>query len=281
MEGEKSVNSNQLFSTNMYFRITPMNTNKVTFCLLMVFWIAGFPSIVCSQNITEDVMNELTVDRPGIAETPFTVAPRNIQLETGFEYYKRGENQLFLMPVTLFRTGLSKSAELRVSVKNITERLDGKESKGVSPVTIGIKTHIIEQRGWIPETDILADVVIPIGNSSFQPESTGHNILLLFQNDLSDKLAMNYNVGFLWDGFYRDEMFTASMCFNYLPSTKIGLFIEYFDFIRKANFEEHGVDAGLTWLVLPHLQIDLSAGLSFVDKSRNYFLASGFSIRLP
>ena len=229
--------------------------------------------------VAQDQMNELTVDRPGIAEAPFTVTPGMYQLETGFDYYKRSNGKIYFLPVTLFRTGLSKAAELRVSVKNIHDQTADPKLKGVSPLTVGIKTHIIEQKNWIPETDILADVVFPLGSSDLHPDDLGHDVLLLFQNDINKKFAINYNVGLIWDGNTSKNQFTASMCFNYLPSDRVGLFIEYFDYIKKAGAEEHGLDGGFTLLLNPHAQIDFSGGISIVNGARNYFLSSGLSFR--
>jgi hypothetical protein len=100
-------------------------------------------------SIAQDQLNELTVDRPGIAEAPFTVAPRTFQLETGFDYYKRNGWGDFFLPITLFRTRLGKNTEFTISVKNIQDKTSSQKLKGFSPLTAGIKTHIIEQR-WDP-----------------------------------------------------------------------------------------------------------------------------------
>ena len=228
----------------------------------------------------QDKLNELTVDRPGIAEAPFTVSPGMYQLETGFDYYKRTSGEIYFLPVTLFRAGLSSNTELRISAKNILDKTATQKLKGFSPLVVGIKTHIIEQRGWIPETDILVDLIIPLSRSGLQPERMGHDVLLLFQNDLSPKTAINYNVGLIWDGFSNENQFTGSFCFNYLPSEKVGLFIEYFDFLRRKGSKEHGIDGGFTFLLLPMVQADFSAGLSWVDGNLNHFVSSGISIRI-
>lgn len=225
------------------------------------------------------MLNELTVDRPGIAEAPFTVAPRTFQLETGFDYYKRTNGEIYFLPVSLFRTGLSKAAELRVTIKNIQDRTNEPAVTGISPLTVGIKTHIIEQRGWIPETDILADIIIPLGSSSLHPDEIGHDILLLFQNDISPKFATNYNVGLIWDGFSNQRQFTSSFCFNFLPTDRVGLFIEYYNFLRK-SVKEHGVDGGFTVLLWPRVQADLSGGISTIAGDLNYFVSSGISFRI-
>jgi len=228
----------------------------------------------------QDRLNELTVDRPGIAEAPFTVAPHTFQLETGFDYYKRTSGEIYFLPVTLFRTGLSRNTELRISVKNIQDKTSSQKLKGFSPLTVGIKTHIIEQRGWIPETDILVDLIFPLSNYDLQPADLGHDVLLLFQNDLSPKTAINYNIGLIWDGFSEEELFTASFCFNYLPSDKVGLFIEYFDYLRSQGAKEHGLDGGFTFLLHRMIQADLSAGISWVSGNANHFVSSGISFRI-
>ena len=253
---------------------------------IIVFWMAGVASWFGSAQAQESRitpatrLNELTVDRPGIAEAPYTVLPRQYQLETGFDFYRRTDADVYYLPTMLFRTGLSESAELRISARNILESRRAGDVRGLSPITVGIKTHIIQQDGWIPETDILADVIFPNGDSPLQPERTGHDILLLFENDLSDQVAVNYNVGYIWDGFTTEEMFTASVCFNYLPSDDWGVFIEYYDFLRKNSTKEHGIDGGFTYSLSPMVQFDLSAGISRVTGHWNHFVSTGVSFRV-
>lgn len=228
----------------------------------------------------QDQLNELTVDRPGIAESPYTVRPGMFQLETGLDYYDRLGGEIFFLPVSLFRVGLSENSEFRISAKNVTNNTFDESMAGISPVSLGIKTHIIHQNGWRPETDILVNVIVPIGNSPLQPGKLGHEVLLLFQNDFSEKYAINYNVGLIWDGFSEESIFTTSLCFNYLPTEKIGLFAEYFNFIRYRDAEEFGIDGGLTYLLHPHIQADASVGFSWVDQEICYFISTGLSFRV-
>jgi hypothetical protein len=245
-----------------------------------VIWLCCLWSLVSLTTDAQEQLNELTVDRPGIAEAPFTVSPGMFQLETGIDYYKRTNGEILFLPVTLFRAGLSSNTELRISVKNIQDQTTEQKLYGFSPLTVGLKTHIIEQRKWIPETDILVDLIIPHGRSDLQPPNLGHDLLLLFQNDLSSKTAINYNVGLIWDGFSEESQFTASFCFNYLPTDKVGLFMEYFDFLRRKGAKEHGLDAGFTYLLHPMIQADFSAGISWISKNPNHFVSSGISFRI-
>ena len=226
-----------------------------------------------------DQLNELTVDRPGIAESPFTVAPGMFQFETGFDYYSRSAGNLYYLPVMLFRTGLSKSAELRITARHLVDQTDNNSLRGMAPLNIGVKVHIIEESGWIPETDILTNLVIPIGNTSANSGFLGHEILLLFQHDLTPKTAINYNLGYLWSGYLQREILTASFCFNYLRTSRSGLFIEYYMF-SSAWPGEQGIDGGMTYLLKPKLQLDISAGYSRLNNEDNFFISTGFSIRL-
>jgi Putative MetA-pathway of phenol degradation len=223
-------------------------------------------------------LNELTVDRPGIAEAPFTVSPGMYQFEMGFDYFNRYDGELYHLPNLLFRTGLSKKAELRISSKQVLDKTESNAFKGISPVTVGIKTHIIKQNEWIPEIDILANVVIPVRSSS--QSNIGPEFILLFENDFYPNTAINYNIGYLWDSNRGKNIFTASFCFNYLPTERVGLFIEYFDYLPNRWPGEQGIDGGMTYLLKSKLQFDISAGVSRLTKENNIFVSSGLSLRI-
>jgi len=235
--------------------------------------------ITYPQLSAQTELNELTVDRPGISESPFTVSPGTFQFETGFDYFSRSSGDFYYLPVMLFRTGLSNGAELRITERDVIESSGEERVKGFSPLNVGVKVHIIKQQGWIPETDILTNLVIPMGSSTLQPNGLGHELLLLFQHDFSEKAAINYNVGYLWYGIEQGEIFTASFCMNYLPTRRVGCFLEYYMFSASWPGEQ-GVDGGMTYLLGPHLQLDLSGGISKQDGHTNFFLSSGFSIRI-
>lgn len=229
---------------------------------------------------SEPDLNELTVDRPGVADTPFTVEPGMYQFEVGFDYFSRYNGDLFNVPVAMFRTGISNSAELRVTTRNLLDHTEGKNFSGLSPLNVGVKVHIIEQNEWIPETDIMAGLSFPVNSNSTQPTRMGHDIYLLFQNDFYPNTAINYNVGLIWDGIRSTPFFSGSFCFNYLPTRRLGLFAEYFNYHNQALAWEHGMDGGLTYLLRPHFQVDLSGGASLIDGERNFFVSTGFALRL-
>jgi len=241
--------------------------------------VSLFFYLLSSEIKAQTELNELTVDRPGIAESPFTVSPGTFQFETGFDYYNRQNGEVFFLPTMLFRVGISNGAELRITERQTIDKTGETTVTGLSHLNVGVKVHIIHQKRWIPETDILTNLVIPLGNGALQPNGLGHELLLLFQNDITEKFAVNYNIGYLWFNIEQGEIFTGSLCFNYLPTHRVGLFIEYFT-LSTSWPGEHGVDGGMTYLLTPHLQLDLSAGISRHEGNTNFFLSTGFSLRL-
>lgn len=230
--------------------------------------------------LSQDVLTELTVDRPGFAETPYTVAPRAFQIETGFDYFKRYGNKIYNLPTVLLRSGLSKKSELRVNFREIIDEKVDSKAIAVAPLTVGLKRHIIQQHKGIPEVDILVDVVVPLFDSPNFAKKWGYEFLLLFENDFYPNSALNYNVGFTWDTYVGESVFTANVCYNYLPSERVGLFVEYFGFAPRSQASENGLDTGVTYLLKSNLQADLSYGYSLVNARDNVFVSMGITVRL-
>src|SRR5882672_7262984 len=81
-------------------------------------------------------LNELTVDRPGVAETPFTVPKGMYQFEVGFDYFKRYNGEIYNLPVVLFRTGISERAELRLSTKQLLDKTEAVPYNEISPLSV-------------------------------------------------------------------------------------------------------------------------------------------------
>lgn len=222
----------------------------------------------------------MTVDRPGFSETPYTVAPRVFQIESGFDYFDRFDSKYYNLPTVLLRTGLSKKSELRVNFRETIDEKPNSKAISVAPITIGIKRHVIQQHKGIPEVDILVDVVAPVFDNALFSKKWGYEFLLLFENDFYPNSAINYNIGLTWDAVVGESVLTANFCYNYLPSERMGLFVEYFGFAPRHQASENGLDAGITYLLKSNLQADLSYGYSLVNARDNVFVSMGITVRL-
>ncbi len=244
--------------------------------------LAVFILLMCivSVALSQDKLNELTVDRPGVAETPYTVAPKHYQFEIGFDFYDRPGGKIYNLPVVLFRTGINEKTELRLSSRYVQDKTLSNAYDGVSPFSAGFKRHVVKQKKWVPEIDVLANLVVPLSPSMDQSSKLGYDFLLLFQNDFYPNSALNYNIGYLWDYVRGTNAFTISACYNYLPFERVNFFVEYFCFVPDGWWGEQGIDSGVTFLAVDNVQLDLSAGYSLLEGNNNYFVSSGVSFRL-
>jgi hypothetical protein len=255
-----------------------MKTSTIFYACFLILGACSLPLQAQTSNFT--------VDRPGIAETAYIVPAKSIQVETGFEYYHNNTQSRYFIPVTYMRTGLNNMVELRLSSRIIrqseTSSDDTEKSlTGLSAVSIGTKIRLRSQKGFIPDVALLTDIVLPyIGHKDLRPKYFGHNVLLLLQNDISEQVNLNYNIGAIWEGEEVGGVGTYAVCLSYQTTPKVGLFIENYAYLPERKDTEIGYDGGITYLLKPKFQIDLSAGQSFMLGEDNYFVALGFSYRL-
>ena len=249
--------------------------------LLNRFFLLTWALLLCHVAFSQEsaALTELTVDRPGIADTPFTVPKGMYQFEFGFDYFRRPTGELYNLPTAQFRAGISSQIEVRLASKNVVDNTDVTTFLSVAPITAGIKMHVLKQRKGLPETDIMANIVVPVNPVAGQSKNTGYEFLLLFQNDFYPNSAINYNVGYIWDSFRGKSVFTGSFCYNYLPTRRVGLFIEYFGYVLDEWPGENGIDGGMTYLVVDWLQLDLSTGVSRIKEQNVFFASTGVSVR--
>ena len=59
------------------------------------------------------------------------------------------------------------------------------------------------------------------------------------------------------------------------------MFIESYGLIPNWDEAVHLADAGVTYLILPNLQLDFSAGLGLNESAIDHFIGFGLSYRIP
>jgi hypothetical protein len=257
-----------------------MNLKKIALFILIGFGII-------TKGLAQDSTHHFTVDRPGIADLPYIIHPGQFQFEAGLDYFNRGDLRRLQMPAFQFRTGLSDRAEIRLGVRYVAQ--DSLQdvvspfgwSQGSTPFTIGIKVPFVKENGLIPEIAILTDIILPFtGNKPYRPNFAGHDIFLLCNNNFNHKWSLNYNGGVIWEGNSAGAVWTYSVCLSHSFSHRLGVFIEHYAFIPDEGYTEWGGDAGITYLIAPKMQLDISSGLTKVVNQNLYFVGCGFSFRV-
>lgn len=252
--------------------------------------IAGISlASLCGWSQEEAV--ELVTDRPDQTESSGVVPLRHLQIETGFlmtgDRTDQTEVQSFAYNTTLLRYGLFENFELRAGLEYRSEKeklLDTGEvttTSGFSPLYLGFKTRITEEKGWIPEIAFLGGISLPFtAHQEFRALHPGAIMRFAFSHTISDRFSFGYNLGAAWEAETGPGYFyTAALGIGL--TEKLGMFLEGFGIFSPESDNEHLADAGFTWLILPNLQIDLSGGIGLNEAAGDYFLSAGLSYRIP
>ncbi len=276
---------------------------------ILVILITSLIFLNISSKLYSQKLPVLVTDRPDITESALTVQKNRLQIETGFLFLKRENlnlnsgsgvdsgmytvlNKDISLPGVLFRYGISSFAELRLgllikySEVSYDKFYEGSNSTDLAPVNIGGKLELGEQDGIIPTAAVILQGEIPALSTESDTESKDWfdpSVVFCFNNSLTNNFSLGYNIGFdLSDGFTEGNGVFYSLAAGYSFSDRFSGFVEYFG---STNFyhliPNNGMDFGFTFLISNNIQLDISAGADLEDISKEHFVSTGFSIRLP
>lgn len=172
----------------------------------------------------------------------------------------------------MLRFGVTNSTELRLLADF------GKENtiNGLKPLTLSIKQKLIEQDKLIPSISLVGYASIgKLASDNFQDDDISIIMKFAFENELSDKFSLGYNIGFS-DDF---DNLSLSSGLAYDPNEKISTFIEYFSTFDEFD-QEHNVDVGILIILIPTLQIDFAFGHAIFTEEDRFFTTIGISYLL-
>ena len=229
-------------------------------------------------------------DRPGLGESAYLVPKGIFQIESGVNIEWDRENGIhrrsYTYNATTLRFGISGSFELRAAANlqqdYLSKLLSEQTSElGLTPWSLGFKTRIAENKGWIPRTALLGNLAIPYSASpTFRTSYIAPSFLIPMEWDLSDQVLLTINTGAFWDGENAAPAYFGSFGLDYVLRPGLGIFIEsYMDFDEQGSFLP-GFDAGVVWRLTPDIQLDLSTGIGLNPEMADGFLNGGVSYRI-
>ncbi len=222
---------------------------------------------------------DIITDRPDQTESSSTVGKKNIQIESGILLGFTGEGtasaeRQILAPTTLFRLGVVKGFELRVVNQFESLKVGGQTTEGISDWEVGFKVQLLQKEGVNTEIALLSHLVMPTGSTGLSADEWGTVNKLCLSHELSDNLGLSYNVGYNYFGDGKGDL-TYSLALGIGLSDKTAVYVEPYG--ELADFDDFSVnvDAGVTYLLKPNCQADLSFGTG-LDYTMNY-LSLGIS----
>lgn len=243
----------------------------------------------------------LATDRPGFADTTSVMPRGHAQLELGYTYTFDSEERTRSMDHTIgqtnLRIGLFDNLELRTLWNgfSMTETDFDAESRagrryratdhndGAGDMTLGLRTQLVKNDGFIPDLTLLTNMSIPVGTDNKTAGDVVPDARLAYGWALSDKLRL-YGVGIIAAGVHPTGHFpqaSGSMGLSYAVTSRVGTFVEYYGIFPGRENEDcsHNADGGVTFLINDNCQLDFSAGLGLNEQAPDYFLGMGIAFR--
>ena len=240
-------------------------------------------TFVSVHSMAQDT-EEYSPDVPG-ATTGVGIMPQGkIAWETGvgLEWDKRnGEHaHTFTINTSLFRLGLTPQAEVRLQIDECITHTPEGNFGGIANAAIGTKIKVYEGGKILPKVAFMGTMLIPGGsNAHYLPKHLDFQAHLLFENELSSKFTLGYDLGGEWNGDTEspDLFFGANL--TYQPSEKWSFFVESYNRYnskRQDNWAKPGQDShfnfmsevGVDYKVSPRLHLNTFYDISFNEFSR-------------
>ncbi len=256
---------------------------KKTFLL---FCVSFMPFMLFAQ----DNYPGLVTDRPDQTESAVVVPLHSLQIETGFvrEVNKMGEVSYidYAYNSTLLRYGLLNMLELRLGMEYLGSRVEElhaiNRDNGFGALTTGLKYQLMDEEGLKPGLAFLGNLDLPFtASEEFKSDHLVAGVRVALSQSLSDRFSVGYNLGTEWDGNSDAAAWFYSVSLGIGLTEKLGMFAESYGLLLKNMDDNHLLDAGFTFLILPNLQADLSGGIGLNKSAIDNFISFGFSYRIP
>ena len=231
----------------------------------------------------------IITDRPTFSAAAFTVAPGKFQFEMGYTFTESGDQDQHNFGELLARIGVLPWLEGRLNLNSfVLVRAPTADSDGLQDFSVAAKAVIFRRpegsSAAVPQVALLAGVDLPTGTvdgggSEVQP---GARVLLHF--DITDRLIIGSNLGWAYlraDGEWFNQG-SASLGSAYSISSPVSVFVEWFGLFpeNRGGGANNYLDAGITWILKPNLQLDWRIGVGLQDPDPNWFTGAGLSFRL-
>lgn len=247
---------------------------------------------------------ELVTDRPDQTESAVTVPDGSLQVEVGVQLERdqaSGRSSVrFEAPGTLLRWGLSERFELRLAWpgaiwSEITSNAAGERrrdrSRGVTDPEVGAKL------GWLARGNgdrldlaLLGHLTLPAGDDELGSPRADPSLRICASLPVNDRVDVGLNLGWETASTARPSggqttatrwIYTVAAGFDLSP--RWGAFVELFGDLPASDPTPaaHSLDAGLTLLLSPRLQLDLVAGRGWSRAAPDRFVGLGISVRIP
>jgi hypothetical protein len=192
----------------------------------------------------------------------------------GGEVYRHTRWQL---PAMMLRVGVTDRVEFRIGTKYVRlswrydpnffqptgsiQPIEEDNNSGMDVLNVGIKSALTAEKGWIPQSALIASLALPSTSSpSYNIGQPAPDLALSFSHTLAKDLYLGYCGGLSWDGWTSYPVGYGSTMLTFGIDSRMDLFVEYaFESYTHAPVL-HSADAGLVFTVSENFKIDAWGG---------------------
>lgn len=233
------------------------------------------------------VAQQMVTDRPTFTESTSTVPAGIYQLEAGYTFERFGRTDSHQIGEALLRTGLIEGLELRFGLPSFRsakrEAPGALDQSGFGDGFLGMKLGLFESGvgEGLPSLALLLGTGVPVGDDVFGAGGWEPEAKLALGWSLTERLGLGANIDYTQrdpGAADRFDEWGAGVALAFPLTERLGGFGEYFAIRPDVGTDLDYLDAGVTWLMNPHLQLDARIGVgvgSPVDD--DFFIGVGFS----
>lgn len=229
-------------------------------------------------------------DRPGQANTPFTVGARVFQIQAGGDV---GGSQLDVVPETsgsnylansMFRYGFTEQFEVSATVGYLNDEHNISDSSftssGINTLAIALRSNVVESEGLVPSFGYMVEIGTPWVSEDFKADQIAPKIMVMTSQVLGGNWGFATNLGSTWNGMDAKPEGFYVLNLSLGVNDKIGVFGEHYASFSQGDWYGK-YDAGLSFLANNDLQFDILGGYSNdgMDLSE-WFVSAGLSWRM-
>lgn len=244
------------------------------------------PVVVAASVLTlaaSGEQNTIATDRPGFMDSPNVLTPGVAQVEAGASYSVAGGVRRVGVGGQVVRFGLSRRFELRVAQDGYSRGVAGADSaSGWGGGAVGGKFRLAGERGWRPALAVVSMLSMPVGASCCAAPAFDPTFKLSWSKSLRDGTGVggNLNLASVHDRQGRFAQRAVSLAVSQSVrgySTFAEAYV--YDRLERGGSRYPVFNAGIAKPVGRDMQVDMSAGRSFVSGQTGWFMAVGLSFR--
>jgi hypothetical protein len=250
-----------------------------------------FTLLTSTMLSAQEALPPMVTDRPDQTESAETVPAGHLQFETGAAYeHDENDNrsvERYTFNTSLLRFGLTEGLEARLGgaysvIETTPHDLPTSTTiEGTGPLYTGFKAMLHKEKGFMPAVAFLGSLSLPFtASGDFKAGHPAPGMRLAFAHTLGGSFSLGYNFGAEWDGDAPSALYPYSIALGFGATERLGLFAESYGYLSDVGPPDHRADGGLTYLVAPGVQADVSGGIGITELSPDYFVSLGFSLRI-